>query len=378
MNAIARIDDVITSVKPSVINTIKDYQWEIIPETQLLAAKSALTKSQYIEKVAMSDTQAVADAMIKGAILGIDLTEGKRQGWLLPRKNANGKTVIQLQVGYKGVEAIHQRLGVIDRLAIRVVHENDTFDWSGDDGEKPKHDAKWFDEKSRGPIVGAFAITYFPDGAIQVVTAPLTEIHEKHRDISDSWKQYVRKTAAGESSFPPPWVTHEKAMIEKTMAFIASKQWPANIRDGEASAKILNTLHDVDTSDYVESFSQYSQEEKKIFDSLVENDDALGLHLMYRGYKDSGSIDAWTGLYNSFPRGQKMKMKEKVNELTEAGMEIESNIVRAVLNDDGLALVESVDGISEYTKKMLWAVLTKQERDFVVKATEASKGDTNG
>lgn len=176
-NLAVQVDEAVTGAAGQFVSTLSQYKWDLLPDSQLHAAKQALTKSDYIMKIAAGDANAVHGALVQSAILGLDLTEGKRQGWLLPRKNQNGKTVIQLQVGYKGVEAIHQRMGVIDRLVIRVVRKNDTFEWSGDDAEKPKHDAEWFaSDDVRGEISGAFAITYFPDGSINVTTAPITDI----------------------------------------------------------------------------------------------------------------------------------------------------------------------------------------------------------
>lgn len=367
-----KIDEMIVSAKPLMISTIKQYQWELIPDTQLLAAKAALTKSDYIMKIAVGDPGAVHDALIKGAILGVDLTESKRQAYLLPRKNAAGKTVIQLQVGYKGIEAIHQKMGVIDRLVIRVVHENDHFEWSGDDAEKPNHQAEWFSIE-RGKIIGVYSITYFPSGQIHVMTAPISEIYEKHRALSDSWKQYQKKKAAGENPFPPSWLTHEKAMIEKTMAYIASKQWPANIRNTESASKILETLHEVDTADYREAFARYSDKEKEIFDLLVREEDALGLHLMYRRFKDGENLEAWNGLYNSFPRGEKVKNKKLINSLCDMGLQMENNITQALADEDEFLLLENLHGAANVTRSMLWETLPEKDQEFLKAAVNGEK-----
>ena len=203
MNDLAvKVENAITGAAGQFVSTISQYKWELVPDSQIHAAKQALTKSDYIMKIAAGNVEAVHNALVQSAVLGLDLTEGKRQGWLLPRKNQCGKTVIHLQVGYKGVEAIHQRMGVIDRLVIRVVRKNEKFEWDGDDSEKPRHKADWFaDEKTRGEISGAYAITYYPDGSINVVTAPITDIFEKHRDRSESYKSYKARGDKGGRAF---------------------------------------------------------------------------------------------------------------------------------------------------------------------------------
>lgn len=372
-DALIAIDKVLTDTKPLVINTIKQYQWNLIPDTQLAAAKEALTKNDYIAKIAAGDPGAVHSALLKASILGLDLTEGKRQGWLLPRKTQGGKTVIQLQVGYKGVEAIHQRMGVIDRLEVRVVRENDAFDWSGDSQEKPTHKADWFkSEEERGAIIGAYAITYFPGGAIYVVTESVSKIYKDHRDIADSWKSYKAKIANGENAFPPPWVTFEQAMIEKTMAYIASKQWPANIRDESAASKIIETLHEVDTADYKESFTSYSASQKKAFDEMIEIGDGLGIYLVARSVDQQVYID----LFNSAPRGEKVAYKNKVRELEKRGVDVLTLLSDYIKDGDGLGFMENFEDAHEVTKKLYLGILNTDDLNTVNGFIEQCKENT--
>jgi len=358
-NALAVIDETITNTKMAITDTIKQYQWSLIPDTQLHAAKVALTKNQFAMKIAAGNPEAVKDALIQASTLGIDLTEGKRQGWLLPRKNANGQMIIQLQVGYKGVEAIHQRMGVIDRLSITIVRENDEFEWSGDDQEKPKHKADWFAaEDKRGKISGAFAITYFPDKSIHVTVKPISEVYEKHRDISDSWKSYQARVNKGENAFPPPWVSFEGAMVEKTMAYVASKQWPANIRDEGQASKILETLHSVDTSDHQESFARYTLEQKQIYMDAVESNDALGFYILNKKITLEAAMDLDSSYMRGVPRGKKgvpgrQAARECLAELQRVGEEIFISAIEAIDNDDKAAFEELIDGAGNFAKRAL-------------------------
>lgn len=353
------IETAVTESAGKFVETLSQYQWDLVPDAQLQAAKMALTKSDYIMKIAAQDTEAVKNAVVQSAILGLDLTEGKRQGWLIPRKNQKGNTVIQLQVGYKGVEAIHQRMGVIDRLVIRVVHEHDEFDWSGDDQEKPVHKADWFDEKKRGPITGVYAITYYPDKTINVVTAPVTEIFEKHRDGSDAYKNYVAKTEKGEWCYEPPWVSHEKAMIEKTMAYIAAKQWPANIRDNERSSKILETLHETDVADY--SYG-YTLEQKEAFYNFIENNDALGMYLFSKNVGIEVYSAITYGQSKAVPRGEKTKARQAQDDFKNSGHDIFHEVMRAIAERDVGLLAESTEGIMVMTEKLLMRELNDGDK----------------
>lgn len=359
------IDSIIDNTAEQFVSTLAQYKWHLLPDAQLQAAKQALTRSDYIEKIACQDKDAVHAALINAAILGLDLTEGKRQGWLLPRKNQQGKTVIVLQVGYKGVEAIHQRMGVIDRLSIRVTREKDEFTWSGDDQEKPIHKADWMaSNEDRGNPTGAFAITYYPDGTYGVTVTPIETIYSKHRDRSDAWKGYQKKLKEGKYAFPPPWVSDEKSMIEKTMAYIASKQWPANIRDNEVASKILETLHEVDTTDYS---LQYTAEQRDRFKELLDAEDSLGMFLFenYVGIEVFSAL--WKIVIDAVPRGGKGKKREELGKWTQYGWELFHNVKDSIANDDLGLLHESMEGITDTTKHLLMKKLDKEDSEILVR-----------
>lgn len=340
-------------------NAVAKYQWQLIPDAQLAAARQALTRNSYIIQAACNDPEAVKDALYNAAVLGVDLTDGKRQGWLVPRKNQYGKTVVTLQVGYKGVEAIHQRLGVIDHLTIRVVRQNDDFEWSGDDQEKPKHKANWFDsDEKRGPIVGVFSITYFPNASgIKVAVAGVDEIFTKHRDRSDSYKTYVSKKSKGEYAHPPPWVSDEKSMVEKTMAFIAAKQWPANIRDDGVSSKILETLHSVDVSDY----SRFTVDQRDIFTRLFEARDSLGMWLFAR----SVDIEIFAELTKTFPKGKKTEYKNILRDMERIGSMAYALIVEGLNGEDDMKVMENLEGCEAITIKALRSRLDKVQLSYL-------------
>lgn len=348
------IDNAILKAGPQFTSMVSKYNWAIVPDSQLQAAKSALTKSDYIMKIAAQSPDDVHDAIVKAGILGVDLTDGKRQAYLLPRKNSAGNTVIQLQVGYKGVEAIHQRMGVIDRLSIRVVRKKDDYDWCGDDAVKPTHNpGRFLSDDERGPIDGAFAITYYPDGSIQTTVASISEIYEKHRDVSDSWKSYQSKLKSGSRAFPPPWVTHEKSMIEKTMAYIAAKQWPANYRDPEVYSNIASTLHEVDTADYVELSSGYTPEQKAAFHEMIESNDCLGIFLLEHYMKEKYGEDVYPNLFNSFEKGTKTKKKDTVRKMTASGVDIFNLVCEELPDGDLSAVAENIEDCLPSTITML-------------------------
>jgi len=357
----SNIQPIIENASQKYVDTIKQYQWDLLPDSQLHAAKMALTKNKYIMDIAVSDPEAVYNALQQAAVLGLDLTEGKRQGWLLPRKNQFGKTVITLQPGYKGVEAIHQRMGVINRCEIRVVFEEDDFTWSGFSADIPDHKAKdWFaSQADRGRPKGAFIVTRFPDGSHQTVVTPISEIYEKHRNRSESWKAYQAKLKKDKNAFPPPWVTFEDEMIMKTMIYIASKQWPGYNQNHEVNSKILETLHTIDVSDYS---PHYTQEHKKVFYEMVDARDGLGLYLFDRHVGMDVSVWLWLDLRGSIPRGQKDKRMSEIRGDSGDGVVMLENIKQALSEQDIGLLHENLDGITPMGEKLLIKQLNAAEQ----------------
>jgi phage RecT family recombinase len=354
------IDRTVTEAAAQFVSTVSQYKWELVPDSQLLAAKQALMKNDYIMGIAAGNPEAVQTALVQAAVLGLDLTEGKRQGWLLPRKNQFKKTVIQLQVGYKGVEAIHQRMGVIDRLVIRTVRENDDFEWSGDDQDKPAHKADWFaSNESRGGISGGYAITYYPDKSINVVVAPITSIFDKHRDRSESYKSYKTKKDKGEWAYEPPWVSDEQSMVEKTMAYIAAKQWPANIRDEDRASKILETLYETDVADY--SYG-YTKEQKDAFYGFIDDKDSLGMYLFSKRVLTEVYIALYQGLIGAIPRGSKGKRREEHEKFISVGEDMFFDILLALENEDKGRLLENIEDLSEITLKLLISMLDDNQK----------------
>jgi recombinational DNA repair protein RecT len=349
MNA-QTIDSVIQAVTPDYTATIKKHNYSLIPDSQLLAARRQIEKNDSAMKVAMQNPQSLFDSVMTAAILGADLTEGKKQGWLIPRKG-----VICFQIGYRGIEAIHQRLGVIDRLSVRVVRNGDEFDWSGDDAEKPKHKADWFEDgRSEKPIVGAFCITYFPDKTFHVITSPIDTIYEKHRNKSDSWKNEKARQYS-------PWMQFEEQMVLKTILIIASKQWPASKMSTAEASPVLQVLHENEVADY--SLEPPKETDGRFMGFLLA-DDSLGLYLLEREYMSEGSdskkASEWIDFFNEFPNGFKVKNKEKVISMVKQGADVLLAVEDAIASNDAFALSENISDDRE-CKKLLSAHIGREK-----------------
>jgi len=354
------IDNSIVNIQPDYSKAISQNSYSLIPEDQLLAAKRQVMKSAFAMTCVKNSPLHFQDAVRTAGVLGLDLTDGKKQGWLIPRQikvvDTQGKErkmfVIVLQTGYKGAEAIHQRLGVIDRLFLRVVRANDEFSWSGDDTEKPAHNANWFaPESERGEIIGAYCITYFPNKSIMVSSAGIEEIYTKHRDVSDSWKNEQKRQWS-------PWTTFPEQMILKTIQYIASKQWPAYkmSKDGHAS-KVIEALHKADTDDYQE-LKQIPQDAR--FEGFLMTNDAIGMFLLEKEYLngqpnfdfDDENGKAWVNLFSNFPKGFIGRIKKQVQDLIDDGQNQVLNLIASIEAEDP-ATIELIEHLSAGTMKML-------------------------
>lgn len=354
------IDNSIVNVNPAYSKAILNNSYSLVPEDQLLAARKQVMKSQFSMTCVKNSPLHFEDAVRTAGVLGLDLTESKKQGWLIPRQvkivdtqgHERKMFVIVLQTGYKGAEAIHQRLGVIDRLFLRVVRKNDEFSWSGDDTEKPVHNANWFaSEAERGEIIGAYCITYFPDKSIMVTSAGIEEIYSKHRDKSDSWKNEANRKYS-------PWFTFPEQMILKTIQYIASKQWPAfKMSETGHASQVIEALHKTDTDDY--------QEIKQIptdgrFEGFLMTNNAVGMYLLHQEYldgQDNFDLDdakgkAWAQLFSNLPEGFKGKVREQVNELIEKGENHFLDIIASIEAEDP-ATSELIDYMDRECKKLL-------------------------
>lgn len=340
-NLMQVIDGTMTQAAPEYSKMLQSHGFGLVPDAQLLAAKRQIMKTEFAMKCAANRPDAVLDAIRTAGTLGLDLTEGKRQGWLVPRDGQ-----IAFQIGYKGYEAIYQRIGVIDRLSVAIVYANDEFNWSGDDSEKPTitpPNGNWFDKPARGEPSGAFCVTYFPDGSLQVVTSSVTEIYENHRNKSDSWKNPKAKPYS-------PWTNHPEEMIKKTMVYIASKQWPASSSEDAQASKVLELLHEAETRDHSEYSNTVDIVTVNPLHTLMMMDDCLGVYLLQKD-KD---VEEITQLHY-WPAELKLKgaLKARAEQMRQEGESLLAQINSYLEQEDSHGLYESLELSTRYTRYLL-------------------------
>ena len=181
-----------------------------------------LGKNDYMMKAAQNNRQAVVDAVVNIAAIGISLNPAKKQAYLVPRE---GK--ICLDISYMGLMDLAQATGSVKWAQAALVHENDTFTLNGLD-KAPSHTFNPF-SKDRGQCVGVY-----------VTIKTIHDEYLTHTMTYDETMAIRDRSSAWKSSKSGPWKTDENEMIKKTCVKQAYKYWPKTERLEDA-IQHLNT-----------------------------------------------------------------------------------------------------------------------------------------
>lgn len=181
-----------------------------------------LGKNDYMMKAAQNNRQAVVDAVVNIAAIGISLNPAKKQAYLVPRDNK-----ICLDISYMGLMDLAQATGSVKWAQAALVHELDSFTLNGLD-KAPSHTFNPF-SKDRGLVVGVYVTIKTIHDEYLTHTMTIDEAYAI-RDRSSAWK-------SGKSG---PWKTDEGEMIKKTCVKQAYKYWPKTERL-ETAIHHLNT-----------------------------------------------------------------------------------------------------------------------------------------
>jgi len=252
-----------------------------------------LGKNDYMMKAAMNNRQAVVDAVVNIAAIGISLNPAKKQAYLVPRDNK-----ICLDISYMGLMDLAQATGSVKWAQAALVYEADTFSLTGLD-KPPQHTFNPFG-KDRGAVVGVYVTIKTIHDEYLTHTMTIEDAHAI-RDRSSAWKSWIAKKA----NSPGPWGTDEGEMIKKTCVKQAYKYWPKtdrietaihhlNTENGEGLAELVDSprvpaiQHSPTQSEAVLSIDR-----KQVIDAvanavvdLFNADDLIGAYEEYSGITD--------------------------------------------------------------------------------------------
>lgn len=306
-------------------------------EQECLFARQQILKNDFTLSVAANNPQSLQAAILNVAAIGISLNPASQHAYLVPRDKA-----ICLDISYRGMVKLATDSGAIKWAKVELVHKNDTFKWRGP-AEAPLHEADPFGE--RGEIIGGYCIAKLPDGEILTETMPVEEIN-KIRDTSKAFQK-----GGG------PWKQWYDEMAKKTILKRAYKSWPQTPNRKRVDLAV-EALHEVEGTAY--TIDQHIE-----FMKLLQDGEAIKFFAFRHKVGDA----VWIALYNSFEKGQKVKMKEKASALESEGIrllnEYKDQLVAAANNGDASAATELLDELEGEEREFLVGWLPEETRNFI-------------
>ena len=234
-NDIALLSDAVYALRENFTTVAVDRGINFDKEAQF--ALQILGGSDFMMGVAMSNRQAVENAITNIAAIGISLNPAKKQAYLVPRKS-KGAMMVCLDISYMGLIDLAVASGSILWAQANIVREHDNFIVNGFD-KPPTHGHDPFaGTEARGKIKGAYVVVKTSDGEYLTHTMDIESIYSV-RDRSESWKAFKD----GKAKSGGPWASDEGEMIKKTVVKQAYKYWPKTDRSGRVDEAIhhLNT-----------------------------------------------------------------------------------------------------------------------------------------
>ena len=121
-------------------------------------------------------------------------------------------------------------------------------------------------------------------------------------------------------------------------------------------------LHVYQGEDLPLNAPDFTQGQYEQFMQLIEDDDALGLYIFFQRIP----INAMVALNGSFPKGQKVKMKETVKKMEHKGAgiigEYERLFIAYIDADDSAGLLEAAEELGEAGKAIVWQRLNNEHQ----------------
>ena len=183
-------------------------------------ARIVTTEIRKTPALADANMQSFLGAVVQCSQLGLEPGGALGHAYLLPFGNGkakDGKSNVQLIIGYRGMIDLARRSGQIISISARVVREGDDFHYEYGLTENLKHTPKT-DESS--PITFVYAVARLKDGGVQFEVMTFNQIES------------VRKQSkAGDNG---PWKTHWEEMAKKTVIRRLFKYLPVSIEIQQA------------------------------------------------------------------------------------------------------------------------------------------------
>ena len=176
-----------TQVLPSHING----------DTWIRLAQGVLRRDKNLARIAAANPGSLMQALMECARLGHE--PGTDSFYLIPMGGE-----IEGWEGYKGVIERMYRAGAVVSVKAELVKENDVFNFTPADMDRPDHRVEWFSE--RGKILGAYSYAEMQNGTTSKVVI-----------INQQYIAQVKAMSKGSSSASSPWTKWPDQMVLKTV-----------------------------------------------------------------------------------------------------------------------------------------------------------------
>ena len=168
-------------------------------------------------KLASCDPGSILASLLRASSLGVDLSPGMMEGYLIPRWNKHaGRHLCTFMIGYQGLTKLARQGGAVG-IRSAIVCERDVFQYEYDPELRLTHRPALSD---RGPVLGVYATAKTPDGT------PILEYL--------SYEDVEKVRARSQSPNEGPWVTDWNEMARKTALKRLCKSLPRSVELGAA------------------------------------------------------------------------------------------------------------------------------------------------
>lgn len=191
---------------------------------EALFAMQLLSKNAYSLEAAKADPQAVLNAVINVASIGLSLNPAEKLAYLVPRDKK-----ICLDVSYLGLIKLATDTGNIIWAKAELVYEKDVFKMTGINS-LPLHEYNPF-SLDRGKIIGGYSAAKLAGG--------------DHIVDAQAESYFMRCKAVSPTKTKPIWEAWGESMRLKTLIKVGSKFWPKS-KKLDAAIHYLNENEGID------------------------------------------------------------------------------------------------------------------------------------
>ena len=171
--------------------------------------------------LAKCSTKSIVQAVLEAAKLGLTVDGLLGHAYMVPYKD-----IAKMMLGYRGIEQLAYRSGLVTRFHADTIHEFDVFHYAEGVEVEFRHEFKLGD---RGSVIGAYATAHLAAGGPPLIAVmSLEEIHAR-RARSAGWKAFKADKIKS-----TPWDTDFEAMARKTPIRELGKRIPDPTLQGAA------------------------------------------------------------------------------------------------------------------------------------------------